>query len=93
MAVAAVEQTYPRELAVTLGVPLTAVQRAVNDLQRQGVLASRIVGRVRMLELDPRWYAARELRALLERMVEANPSEVAGPMAVRRRPRRAGKAL
>ncbi|GAC1414633.1 MAG: hypothetical protein NVSMB64_24880 [Candidatus Velthaea sp.] len=93
MSLAAVGQTYPRELALTLAVPLTGVQRAVNALQRQGALSSRIVGRVRILELNPTWYAARELRALLDRMAEANPEEIAGPLAVRRRPRRAGKPL
>ncbi len=88
-----IEPAYPRQLATLLGAHLISVQNAVVALGDLGVVASRLVGRTRLVELDRRWYAASELRALLERLAHADPEirEIAG--AVRQRPRRPGKAI
>ena len=48
------------------------VSKAVASLEKIGVVASRLVGSTRIIELNRRWYAASELRALLERTAEAD---------------------
>jgi DNA-binding transcriptional ArsR family regulator len=88
-----IEPAYPRQLATLLGAHLFSVQNAVAALQDLGVVASRLVGRTRLVELDRRWYAASELRALLERLADAD-AEIRGIAAkARQRPRRSGKPV
>ena len=91
--VAVLDETYPRELARLIGVPLASVQRMVNDLEREGVLASRIVGANRQIRLNPRFYGAGELRTLLLKYAKRDPALENQVSKLRRRPRRAGKAL
>jgi DNA-binding transcriptional ArsR family regulator len=90
---ALLDSSYPRELARILALPLFTVQRAVDDFERLGVLATRVVGRTRLVELNRRWFAAAELRTFLQRIAEADPRFGAVAATVRRRPRRAGKSL
>ena len=85
--------SYPRELARVLEVPLSSVQKALASLERDGLVAGRMVGRTRLYRLDPRYFAADALLAYLTRLSEpevALRNQVAG---IRRRPRRAGKPL
>lgn len=88
-----VEPTYPRQIAVTLDEHLYSVQNAVSGLQDLGIVASRLVGRTRLVELNRRWYAASELRALLERLTSADPNIRAIAAKIRQRPRRVGKPV
>jgi DNA-binding transcriptional ArsR family regulator len=88
-----VEPAYPRQIAALLGEHLVSVQNAVSALQELGVVASRLVGRTRLVELDRRWYAAAELRALLERLTEGDTEIRQLAAAVRQRPRRPGKPI
>ncbi|MFY9739659.1 MAG: helix-turn-helix domain-containing protein [Candidatus Cybelea sp.] len=67
------EDTYPRELARLSGAPLSSVQRMVNDLEREGVITTRIVGANRQVSLNPRFYGANELRALLIKYAKRDP--------------------
>lgn len=62
------EESYPSELATLLEAPLYSVQRILSDLESQGIVASRQRGRTRLVSLNPRFYAAEELRALLARL-------------------------
>ena len=93
MYLAVAEESYPAEIAATLNIPKLTVQRILRDLENLGVVGSRLRGRVRLVSLDPTWYAAAELRALLERMASVDERVLAAASAVRRRPRRAGKPL
>jgi DNA-binding transcriptional ArsR family regulator len=88
-----VEPAYPRQIAALLGAHLISVQNAVAALQDLGVLASRLVGRTRLVELDRRWYGASELRALLERLAQGDPQILKIAATVRQRPRRPGKPI
>ena len=88
-----VEPVYPRQIANVLDEHLASVQNAVAALQDAGIIASRLIGRTRLVELDRRWFAALELRALLERMAEADPGIRAAAATIRQRPRRVGKPL
>lgn len=88
-----VEPAYPRQIAALLGEHLVSVQNAVSALQDLGVVATRLFGRTRLVELDPRWYAAAELRTLLERLAEGDVEIRRLAAEVRQRPRRPGKAI
>jgi DNA-binding transcriptional ArsR family regulator len=87
------EQSYPRELAAVLDEDLSVVQRTANDLERDGVLASRLMGRTRLFELNRTYQHYAPLRDLLVRMGQSDPEIVAAAQRLRQRPRRAGKEL
>jgi DNA-binding transcriptional ArsR family regulator len=87
-------EAYPRELSRMTGISLLTVQRIVADYERQGVLVSRLLGRVRRLSLNPQYVVARELAALLDAIIaDVEPVRAVLLTAARQRPRRAGKAL
>ena len=87
------EESYARELARMLGSPLSVVQKAVRSLERDGLVAARSGGRTRLYRLDPRYFAARPLRALLSRIAESDIDLGKRTEDLRRRPRRTGKPL
>lgn len=80
-------ETYPTELARLLGAPLYSVQTIVDGLNRDGVVATRLVGRSRLVSLDPRYYGHRELMALLLRLSEGEPALQHAAASRRSRPR------
>jgi sugar-specific transcriptional regulator TrmB len=86
-------ESYARELARLLKAPLSSVQKAIQGLERDGLVAGRAVGRTRAYRLDPRYFAHRELRRYVSRLAEANEELHAGAARLRRRPRRTGKPL
>jgi DNA-binding transcriptional ArsR family regulator len=85
--------SYPRELARLLELPLFSVQKALVGLERDGLVAARSVGRTRAYRLNPRYFALRELQNYLERLVEPEAALRARAAAVRKRPRLTGKPL
>jgi DNA-binding MarR family transcriptional regulator len=87
------EQSHPRELARLFGCHLNSVQSALRGLERDGLVATRSAGRTRLVTLDPRYFAARELARYLARLVEADDGLSTSTAALRRRPRRPGKPL
>ena len=87
----ALTQSYPRELARLLEVPVAGVQAALRGLERDGLVAGRLVGRTRLYDLNPRYFARDELRRYLARLSEGAPDLVKAVTALRRRPRRQGK--
>jgi predicted transcriptional regulator len=86
------EETYPAELSKHLGTPISSIQRALDSLEREGLIASRQLA-VRRLTLNPLYPAAKELRALLLRLTEGYPQYQAIKESTRARPRRRGKRL
>ena len=89
----ALRDTYPRELARISGVPLVSVQRIVEDLEREGILSTRLSGNQRRVIVNPEWFASKELRALALRLAEVLPDIRAALDAERRRSRRRGKPV
>jgi DNA-binding transcriptional ArsR family regulator len=85
--------SYPRELARVLGSPLSNVQKALASLELDGLVAGRSVGRTRLYQLDPRYFAADTLFAYLSRLSEPDQDLKERAGAVRRRPRRSAKPL
>ena len=86
-------ESYAREMARLLGLSLSAVQKALHSLERDGLVAGRSVGRTRLYRLGPRAYARRELERYLERLLELETDLRARAANLRRRPRRSGKPL
>jgi DNA-binding transcriptional ArsR family regulator len=93
LALSLLEETFPRELARLLDVPLYGVQQALRGLEVDGLVAAREAGRTRLYRLNPRYFARDELGRYLRRLAEAEADLVERTATLRRRPRRAGKPL
>ena len=93
LALVLLDTSYQRELARLLGAAPSVVQKALSGLARDGLVAGRLVGRTRAYGLNPRYFALPELLAFLRRLAEADVDLHDRTAALRRRPRRAGKAL
>ena len=86
--------SYPRRIAATFGISVSQVQRQLERLEREAVLSSRLVGRTRVYELNPRYLFRDELEALLRKALRHLPATVIEEYFTQRgRPRRRGKAL
>ena len=92
LAVLARGESYPRELARIFGVPVYAVQYQLGNLEKGGVLYSRLRGRTRLYGFNPRYPFRKELVALLEKAQRfLHDRRAAAWFEPRLRPRRAGK--
>lgn len=87
-------ESYPREVARSLGLSLSAVQNQLQKLERGGVLYSKLKGKVRLFGFNPRYPFKKELEALLEKTLTFIPEEEKEQYYTPRlRPRRTGKPL
>lgn len=91
VAIRLLEETYPSELANLLGLRLFSVQGILLAYEREGIIASRLLGRTRSVSLNPRYFAFQELDALLWTLGKRDEALQARLASRRRRPRRAGK--
>ncbi|HAM53026.1 MAG TPA: hypothetical protein DCP92_20865 [Nitrospiraceae bacterium] len=83
---------YPLGMAKTFGVPVNRIQQQLKRLEDSGVVASRLIGKVRLYTFNPRYPFLAELRQLVENAYEFLPdAEKEKFYGQRRRPRRAGK--
>ena len=87
------ETSYSRELARLLAAPDSGVRKALAGLERDGLVSGRLMGRTRVVQLDPSYFAREELMAYLARLAEADGDLLGEVRKLRRRPRRAGKPL
>ena len=79
-------------IARTYSVSVSAIQRQLQRLERDGVLVSRMVGRARLFEFNTRSPSVRNLRDFLEAELELIPDEDAKAYyRQRQRPRRTRK--
>ncbi|HEX2494088.1 MAG TPA: helix-turn-helix domain-containing protein [Steroidobacter sp.] len=92
MLVAVLEETYPAELARYLGATIPSVQRTLDKVEVEGLIATRPLV-VRTVSLNPLYPAAKELRALLLRLAEGYPQYQQLKESRRLRPRRRKKPL
>jgi DNA-binding transcriptional ArsR family regulator len=86
-------ESYPRELARLLNLPLSGVQRALYSLENDGLIAARSAGRTRLFRLDPRYFAREDLARYLARIAESETELKDRISSLRRRPRKSGKPL
>jgi hypothetical protein len=90
--IAVLEQTYPAEISRFLRSTIPAVQRTLDRLEDEGLVATRQLA-VRTVTLNPGYPAFRELRALLLRLAEGYGQYQIVKESRRTRPRRRGKPL
>jgi hypothetical protein len=85
---------YPREIARTWSMDVSTVQSQLLRMERDGLLISRLVGRTRVYEFNPRYAYKDEVKALLNKALIQLPPDVREQLTLqRRRPRRSGKPL
>ena len=85
---------HASRIAKTFDVSVMGIQRQLNRLEANGVLASRSVGRTRVFTFNHRSPTVRHLQAFLEAELELLPTEIVGRhFRQRQRPRRVGKPL
>jgi DNA-binding transcriptional ArsR family regulator len=92
MLTAVLEETYPAELARYLGTSISSVQRTLDKIEDEGLVATRPFV-VRTVTLNPLYPAAKELRALLLRVAQGYPEYQRIKESRRTRPRRRNKPL
>lgn len=86
------ERAYGRQIAIAFDMPVSEIQKQLRKLELGGLVVSRMIGRTRVYEWNPRSIAVAPLRALLQVVLENLPPEQRSPYQDgRRRPRRAGK--
>jgi DNA-binding transcriptional ArsR family regulator len=85
--------SYPRELARTLDAPVSGIRKALQSLERDALVAGRNVGRTRVYQLNPTYFARDALQTYLSRLADADPETQRRVSQLRRRPRRTGKPL
>jgi hypothetical protein len=85
---------HASRVAKTYGVPIMAIQRQLNRLEREGVLLSRTVGNARIFEFNTRNPTVRNLREFLDSELDLLPEEeLKEHYRQRQRPRRSGKRM
>lgn len=93
LALQLLDQSYPRELARLLEAPLSVIQKAIRSLESDQLVVGRSIGRTRVFQLNPGYFARREVRALLVKLLETEKGLKQRAGHLRRRPRRTGKPL
>ena len=93
LALSLLDESFPRELARLLEVPLNGIQQALRGLEVDALVAARTAGRTRLYRLNPRYFAREELEDYLKRLAGAETELAERTAQLRRRPRRAGKPL
>ena len=93
VALGMLDESFPRELARVLGVPLNGIQQAIRGLEEDGIVSGRTAGRTRLVRISPRYFAKQELLAYLERLAVPETALARRVAALRKRPRRTGKPL
>jgi len=93
LALRLLDESYPRELARVLGVPINGVQTAIRGLARDGLVTVRAAGRTQLVRLNPRYFARAEFERFLLRLTEPEADLQRQVAALRRRPRRPGKPV
>lgn len=85
---------YANRIATTFAIPVNAVQQQLKRLEDGGVVVSRLMGKVRIYQFNPRYPFVNELKALLKKGMAFLPeSDIEKYYMQRTRPRKAGKPL
>jgi len=86
------EEGYPTEISRTFSLPISMVQKQLEKFEEGGILSSRLRGKVRIYQWNPRYPYLEELKKLLARNFEYLPAEIKDKYYRHRtRPRRENK--
>jgi predicted ArsR family transcriptional regulator len=87
-------ESYAREIARVFKFNLNSVQNQLMNLEKGGVLYSKLKGNVRLFGFNPRYPFKKELEALFEKVLRFIPEEEKEKYyKPRLRPRHTGKPL
>lgn len=85
---------YPRGIAQTFDLPVSQIQRQLERFEREGIFVSRLVGRTREYQWNPRYLFRPDLSFLLKKALSHLPENYRMRYFRQRlRPRRKGKPL
>jgi hypothetical protein len=85
---------YPRGIAKTFDLSISQVQNQLERFEREGIVASRLIGKTRIYEWNPRYLFLPELHAMLKKALKRIPDSIQEKyFRTRARPRRKGKPL
>lgn len=85
---------HANRIANTYEISVNMVQKQLQRLEAGGILVSRMVGRSRVFEFNPRNPTAARLRSFLSEELDALPASMTTAyFRERQRPRRSGKPL
>lgn len=85
---------YPRSISETFEISISQVQRQLERFEREGILVSRLIGKTRVYEWNPRCFYLNELKSILSKSLERLPESIKNKyFRERARPRRKGKPL
>lgn len=84
---------YPRKLSRDLELALRSVVLQLNKLEGAGIVVSRLEGRTRLYEFNPRYPLLEPLKQFLESAMRFLGPRERDRFEKRTRPRRAGKPL
>lgn len=88
------EAGYAREIARFYATDLAPIQKQLEKLEAGNVLVSKLLGRTRLYEFNPRYPFLSELQNLLNKALQFYPSTEKERLTMtRKRPRRKGKPL
>lgn len=90
------DKCYPSQLQKTFNKPLYSFQRALDRLEKGGVIVCYKEGKTLLYQFNPRYPFLSELKALLRKSYEFLPKDIKEKYyepVVRKRPRRRGKPL
>lgn len=92
--IAARGQGYALEIAQTFDMSVSNVQKHLERMERDGLLANEKIGRTRVYRFSPRYAFKEEVEALLNKALSVAPEALRERLLIdRRRPRRKGKPL
>lgn len=87
-------ESYAREIAREFEFNLNSVQNLLLNLEKGGILYSKLKGKVRLFGINPRYPFRKELEALFEKVLRFIPEEEKERFyKPRLRPRQTGKPL
>lgn len=90
------EKCYPSQLKSAFDTPLYSFQRALDRLERGGIVVNHRLGKTLIYQFNPRYPFIKELKAFLQKAYDTFPGEIKEKNyepIVRKRPRKLGKPL
>ena len=88
------KEGYAREISLFYNTNLSPIQIQLDNMEKDGVLVSKSVGKTKLFVFNPRYPFRKELIALIEKSISFLPeSEKEKLLIIRRRPRRKHKPL
>ena len=70
------QEGYPTEISRAFSIPLNMIQKQLFKFEEGGILVSRLRGKVRIYQWNPRYPFLNEIKKLLERNFEYLPEDI-----------------